>query len=93
VLAAALLASLAALAIQAPLSVDIREAGYPTWLIALKTGIAVGATAIIMIAVMKVLKRCLEKGATEPQLTVAALAWMAALLSCWILSMWFVLGT
>ncbi len=93
VLAAALLASLASLALRAPLSIDLREASYPTWLIALKACIALVVTVGIIIAVKKILNRRLKKGATELQLTVAALAWIAVLLSCTVLSVWLVFGT
>jgi hypothetical protein len=53
-LGAALLAGLAAMTLQAPLSVHIHERGDPTWLLALKAGIAMIATIAVVAMLAKV---------------------------------------
>jgi hypothetical protein len=92
-LGALLLAGLAAMALQAPLSVDIRERGDPTSLVALRAGIAFLATNVVFVGLTIVVKRRLKKGATEIQLTAAALALMAVFLGSAVLSFRFVFGT
>jgi succinate dehydrogenase hydrophobic anchor subunit len=93
VLGALLLGGLVVMALQVPLSVDIRERGDPTWLIALKFAIAMIATSAVYVALAKVVKRRLKKDATEIQLTVAALALMALIFGFAVFSAWFAFGT
>jgi hypothetical protein len=93
VLGAILLAGLVAMTLQAPSSVDIHERGDPTWLIALKFGIAMIATSAVYVTLAKVVKRRLKQGATEIQLTAAALALMAIMFGCAVFSTWFAFGT
>jgi hypothetical protein len=92
-LGAALLAGLVAMALQAPFSVYIHEKGDPIWLILLKLAIALIATSAVYVALAKAVKRRLKKDATEIQLTMAALALVALIFACAVLSTWFAFGT
>jgi hypothetical protein len=92
-LGAALLAGLAIMMAFAPFSVDVRARGDPIWLIPLKLGIVLIPACAVLIVLTRVMKRRLKKGATEIQITAAALALIALLLGSWVLSMRFALGT
>jgi hypothetical protein len=90
---AALLAVLASMMAFAPFGVDVRARGDPIWLIPLKFGIVLIPACAVLIVLTRVMKRRFKKGATEIQLTAAALALIALLLGSWVLSVRFALGT